>query len=76
MNDYLNNNPFYPSSGLYSPSNFFDGIGSAFNIGGNYYVFKSSKSSVEADLKAIRRDWEVVGEDLRNAINSFNPCFK
>jgi hypothetical protein len=40
------------------------GIGSAMNIVGNYYSFNYSKCEKEADFKALRCDWEMVGTDL------------
>lgn len=57
------------SSRLYANSNFVIGMGSIFNIVGEYFNYNYSKSGAEADNKAIKRDWEIVGEDLSNSIS-------
>ena len=44
------------------------GVGSSISIGGNYYSFNYSKGETEADFKAIRRDWEMIGDDLNTAL--------
>lgn len=56
------------SSRLFASSNFVIGIGSIFNITGNYFEFNYSKTGFEADNKAIKRDWEIIGQELNNAI--------
>ncbi|PLB20000.1 MAG: hypothetical protein TRG1_1264 [Flavobacteriaceae bacterium FS1-H7996/R] len=45
-------------------------MGSAFNVFGNYYKFNTSKTSLEADFKAIQSDWGVVGQDIEKAIKN------
>jgi hypothetical protein len=57
------------------------GVGSIMNIAGSYYSFNGSSTAAEADFKAIQADWGVVGEDIRNAMKSFDdtanvPCLK
>lgn len=54
---------------LFSDSDFFVGAGSVLNIAGNYYNFAVSKTEREADIKAIRCDWGMVGQDISQAIN-------
>jgi hypothetical protein len=56
---------------LFPRNSFHIGIGSAFNIAGNYYKFNYSKTEVEADTKVIENDWGVVGQDLQQV---FNDC--
>jgi len=53
---------------LFVNRSFLTGFSSVLNIAGNNKKFNSSKSSEEADLKAIRNDWEMVGEDIRKSI--------
>lgn len=48
------------------------GMGTIFNIWGNYYRFNGSPTPEIADKRAILNDWGVVGNDLRNAIASFD----
>ncbi len=57
----------YKSDFLFSNSSFWSGFGSSFNLAGNFYNFNTSKSEKEADNKAIRSDWSVVGENLNIA---------
>ncbi|MEZ5006960.1 MAG: hypothetical protein R2753_02280 [Chitinophagales bacterium] len=59
----------YHTDYLFSKSSFLDGLGSIFNISGNYYNFNYSKTEEEADSKAIKNDWGVVGDDIREAQN-------
>lgn len=72
MTDYMTvikrTKTFRPSSRLYTQPKLIDGISSIFNIAGNNVKFNYSKSAYKADCKSIRRDWELVGDDLRAAI--------
>lgn len=63
---------FHRSDFLFSTPKLIIGVGSVFNVAGNYYSFNESESSKEADLKALRNDWGVVGSDLENAMKSFS----
>lgn len=56
---------------LTSTTSFKIGAGSIFNLAGNYFEFNASPSEAEADLRALRCDWEMVGRDLNSAIASF-----
>jgi hypothetical protein len=49
-------------------SSFSSGAGSCFNLSGNYYGYKTSRSAAQADTRAIRSDWEVTGRDVSGAI--------
>jgi len=51
----------------FKPSSFVDGIGSCFNVPGNYYP-----SNLHSDSMSIRNDWATIGNDFNNTINS-NP---
>lgn len=61
------------TSFLFSTSSFLLGLGSIFNIAGNYYEFNTSSNGKEADAKAIRSDWEAVGNDMKEVFQR-NPC--
>lgn len=60
----------YRTNFLFPKTSFFVGMGSAFNLFGNYYKFNSSKTSLEADYKAIESDWGIVGQDIEKAIKN------
>ena len=53
---------------LFPKSSLLIGFGSIFNISGKYYKFNGSKTSMEADYKAIQSDWGIVGQDINEAI--------
>lgn len=61
---------FKRSSRLYHSSSVITGVASLFNIAGNFFEFNYSESESEADNKAIKRDWEIVGKDLYEAIET------
>jgi len=56
-----------PSSG------FLVGAGSVLNIGGNYFFYNYSSTPQEADGRAIRCDWHVVGQDITRAMRQSSP---
>ena len=59
---------FFDTGFLFSGMNFFTGAGSVLNLAGSYYDFNYSPSGAEADANAIATDWNMVGQDLNNAI--------
>lgn len=56
------------SSPLLSDRGLVVGMGSVFNIGGKYFDYSYSKSSENADFRAIKRDWEIVGKNLSESL--------
>ncbi|MEQ1733108.1 MAG: hypothetical protein ABL940_05510 [Bacteroidia bacterium] len=54
---------------LFPKRNFWSGFSSVLNIYGNPNKFNSSKTGEEADCKAIKSDWEMIGEDFKYAIH-------
>jgi len=60
----------YKSNLLFPRTSMLMGIGSIFNISGNYFEFDYSKSEKEADIKAIENDWGVIGNDILEAIST------
>ena len=57
----------FRSDFLFPDTDFLTGMGSVLNIAGSYFEFASSKSENLADLKALRSDWGVTGQDLEAA---------
>ena len=51
----------YRTDFLFPKDEFIIGLGSVFNIAGNYYLINYSK---DADVKALASDWGVVGNDI------------
>jgi hypothetical protein len=52
--------------------NFWIGVGSVANIGGNYFESNYAQTYEEADSKAIENDWGMIGQDICHTINE-NP---
>jgi hypothetical protein len=52
---------------------FLTGAGTIFNLGGNSYLFNLAESGQEADERALRNDFAMVGQDLRNAMSKLLP---
>lgn len=65
----------YTTDHLFPRTNIVIGMGSIFNIAGNYFNFNTSLSDEEADGKAIESDWGVVGLDIEKAMTN-NPLKK
>jgi hypothetical protein len=51
-------------------SPFLVGMGSVFNIAGNYFTFKHLSTDEETDAEAIASDWSIVGKDIQEAITT------
>lgn len=63
----MEENRKYKTDFLFSDSSFVIGMGSAFNLAGNYFEYNTSETPEKADIKAIENDWNIIGEDLRIA---------
>jgi len=59
---------FLYSLSLFPRPSFFRGVGSAFNVWGNYYSFRHLKFDEEGDKKAMESDWSAIGKDFYDAI--------
>ena len=64
-------NPLRKTDFLYKRNGFIIGIGSIMNIFGNYFNYDISKNPEEIDSIAIESDWQKVGEDIKEAKNTF-----
>lgn len=63
MNKYKS----YRSDRLFVSPSFLIGMGSIFNIAGNYYSYNDSQDECGADSNAIASDWGAIGLDIRDA---------
>lgn len=61
---------------LFALPSFVEGIARNIDIFGTLQVYNSSPSPEEADARALRKDWEAVGGDIRSAMNSHNSSQK
>lgn len=62
----------YRTDFLFPKSSFITGMGSVFDLTGNYYSFNTSKTTSIADFKAIQSDWGVVGQDIESSVEEVN----
>lgn len=57
---------------------FWEGFGRAFDLFGTSYsprkpkLFPYKNGDASSDAEAIRKDWEVIGEDLRTAMEKLD----
>jgi hypothetical protein len=59
----------YRSDFLFPNSTFLIGMGSVFNIAGNYFEYNYSNSEEEADINALKSDWGIIGQDMFAVMN-------
>lgn len=57
------------TSFLLKKRSFLSGLGSVIDVFGEVNMFNSSKSAEEADQKAIRNDWDMVGSDFKKIMD-------
>lgn len=60
---------------LFEKTGFWKGVGSIFGFCGDYYEFNTSNTHDEADKKALKSDWQNIGEDIKFAKNKFEKDF-
>ena len=53
---------------LFARPSFVEGMARVFDFGNTLNEYNYSRSDEEADLLALRNDWEVIGQDLRMAL--------
>ncbi len=61
---------------LFSTPSLLSGAGTVMNIAGNYYEFNESNSVIEADDLAIREDFNMVGQDISDALKKLKSDIK
>jgi hypothetical protein len=59
------------STFLFARPSFLEGVARVMDLGGTMQVYNNSKTEKEADLKALKKDWQAVGEDISNAVKSY-----
>lgn len=64
------NNGNMTTSRLYIKPSFLRGMGSIGNLSGSL-LYKKYQTPQEADTEAIKSDWEMVGSDLKWAIEEY-----
>lgn len=55
---------------LFVKRDFWSGLSSIVDIGATRKKFNTSKSAEAADLKAIKSDWDMIGNDIRKSMSN------
>lgn len=55
------------TSFLFASPSFIHGMASAVDIGGTLVIYNESRTTQEADARAMASDWAMVGKDIRSA---------
>lgn len=61
----------YDSDFLFASPSFWQRAASVLDIGGTLVQYNGSRTTEEADKRAIASDWAVTGKDIKDAIESF-----
>ena len=61
---------------LTSESGFINGIATIVDLSGSFYEYNRSENPGSVDQKAIANDWNIVGQDLKEAYVEFETKFK
>jgi len=59
------------STFLFARSSFIEGMSRVVDLGSTMQIYNDCKTEEEADLKALKRDWMSVGEDIILAVNKY-----
>ncbi len=61
---------------LFARPSFIEGLARIVDFGGTLNEYNRSKTAEEADKRALKSDFEVIGRDLREAIDEFEHAAK
>ncbi|MEK7538347.1 MAG: hypothetical protein AAB552_00755 [Patescibacteria group bacterium] len=61
----------YISSGLFARPSFVEGVSRVMDLGATLQEYNISETEQEADIKALKNDWQVVGGDLNFSIKTY-----
>ncbi|MSS73359.1 MAG: hypothetical protein EXS64_17995 [Candidatus Latescibacteria bacterium] len=62
----------YRTDFLFASPSFLQGMASIFDFGGFLLVFNQSRTPEEANEKAMRADWAMVGKDIQDALKKYS----
>lgn len=62
---------FIKSTNLFLYPSFLKGVARFFDLFGGLDKYNYSKSELEADTNALKRDWKIVGLDILNSIKKY-----
>ena len=64
-------NIHYVPNQLFARPSFVEGIARLLDFAGTLQEYNGSRTNVEADTRALKNDWNAVGDDLRGAIKTY-----
>lgn len=64
------------SSNLFINPGFWIGSARILDLYGKLDKYNYSNTPNEADYNALKKDWEIIGKDLRNAIDKYESTSK
>lgn len=56
---------------LFAQPSFLRGMGKALDLRSTRNVYNDSSSDQEADYKALKSDWIIIGDDIRRAAEQY-----
>lgn len=56
---------------LFATPSFVGGMASVLDLGTTLVVYNESRTLAEADARAIEADWQVTGDDIRAAMETY-----
>ncbi len=59
------------STFLFARPSFVEGVARVMDLGTTLQIYNESKTPEEADFKAMKKDWQAVGDDIVYAINKY-----
>lgn len=68
---FKNNSHIKVKRSLYVRPTFWLGFASIFNLFGNYFQYRVSDTGAQADARAMRADWQAIGDDLNLVIDRY-----
>lgn len=61
---------------LFAQPSFVRGMGRVLDLGSTRNIYNESDAEVDADRKALQSDWNVVGDDVMKAINTYRELYR
>jgi hypothetical protein len=62
---------FYVFGKLYARPSFIEGVARNVDILNTLREYNESPNEVEADIAALKNDWQAVGDDLRSSVTTY-----
>ncbi len=59
------------STFLFARPSFASGVSRIMDLGATMQIYNDCKTENEADFKALKKDWEAIGEDIFGAVNKY-----